>query len=486
MKILAILRAKEFSPNSVEKDQAIMQAVVRRLRSKGYVAELVNEEELTTKQDVPPDTTVLSMGRMSRTLRWLSKQDARVINSPKSVIQCQSRKNLSRVMHKFGIAQPPQTGDNGYWLKRDCAARQQGDVVFARNKEELLQKEAEFGRRGITDYTVSAHVEGDVIKFYGVNGTGFFRFYYPTADGDIKFDDEQHNGPAHYYPFDADALHNNVDRLASAIGIDIYGGDAIVKSDGSFCIIDFNDWPSFSRCREEAASAIVALILKCIAPKGYIFDYGGTLDTGGCHWGKFFWHAYEHCCVPVTEQQFRAAYVYAERYVAQHHVILPADTFRETLKKKISLQLAFLSLPASYLSPLASYIYHQVCLHTEHSRKVLSRLPQPKVLVSNFYGNLQTVLHEFKLSGLFLDVIESSVVGLRKPDPRIFSLGVSALGLLPYEVAVVGDSINKDILPARQAGCQTIWYRGEQWTEEEIPDGMADFTILDLNDLTQA
>jgi putative hydrolase of the HAD superfamily len=70
-----------------------------------------------------------------------------------------------------------------------------------------------------------------------------------------------------------------------------------------------------------------------------------------------FWHAYEHCCVPVTEQQFRDAYVYAERYVVQHHVILPADTFRETLEKKISLQLAFLSLPASYLSPLASYIY---------------------------------------------------------------------------------------------------------------------------------
>ena len=64
MKILAILRAKEFSPNSVEKDKAIMQAVVRRLRSKGYVAELVNEEELTTMQDVPPDTT------FPRNLAW--------------------------------------------------------------------------------------------------------------------------------------------------------------------------------------------------------------------------------------------------------------------------------------------------------------------------------------------------------------------------------------------------------------------------------
>mgnify|MGYP006902873094 FL=1 len=26
--------------------------------------------------------------------------------------------------------------------------------------------------------------------------------------------------------------------------------------------------------------------------KGYLFDYGGTLDTAGCHWGRFIWHGY--------------------------------------------------------------------------------------------------------------------------------------------------------------------------------------------------
>ena len=41
--------------------------------------------------------------------------------------------------------------------------------------------------------------------------------------------------------------------------------------------------------------------------KGYIFDYGGTLDTGGCHWGKAIWHAYERQNVPVEEEQFREA-----------------------------------------------------------------------------------------------------------------------------------------------------------------------------------
>ena len=51
-----------------------------------------------------------------------------------------------------------------------------------------------------------------------------------------------------------------VAALAAAVGLQIYGGDMIVTNDGSLYMIDFNDWPSFSRCREEAAEAIARLI----------------------------------------------------------------------------------------------------------------------------------------------------------------------------------------------------------------------------------
>jgi hypothetical protein len=52
-------------------------------------------------------------------------------------------------------------------------------------------------------------------------------------------------------------MKKTVDCLATSIGVIVYGGDAIVRSDGSFVIIDFNDWPTFSPCREEAAKAII-------------------------------------------------------------------------------------------------------------------------------------------------------------------------------------------------------------------------------------
>ena len=218
--------------------------------------------------------------------------------------------------------------------------------------------------------------------------------------------------------------------------------------------------------------------------KGYIFDYGGTLDTGGHHWGKVIWHAYEHQQVPVSEAQFREAYVHGERTLGKNPIIQPDFTFRQTLEKKLQLQLEFLH-QEDYLSPLLDDLYSRTQAETRKSREVLLRLKEqyPMVLVSNFYGNIQTVLGEFGLDGVFFQIIESAVVGVRKPDPRIFSLGVEALGLKPDEVVVVGDSIDKDIVPARQAGCHTVWFRGEGWTDDPVDESIPDRIITDLRDL---
>lgn len=218
--------------------------------------------------------------------------------------------------------------------------------------------------------------------------------------------------------------------------------------------------------------------------KGYIFDYGGTLDTGGHHWGKVIWHAYERQQVPVSEAQFREAYVHGERTLGKNPIIQPDFTFRQTLEKKLQLQLEFLH-QEDYLSPLLDDLYSRTQAETRKSREVLLRLKEqyPMVLVSNFYGNIQTVLGEFGLDGVFSQIIESAVVGVRKPDPRIFSLGVEALGLKPDEVVVVGDSIDKDIVPARQAGCHTVWFRGEGWTDDPVDESIPEKIITDLGEL---
>lgn len=269
MRILAVQRAERYSPNSVDKDSAIMRSVVRHLCNAGHQVSVVSEDSLLTADDVSWQT-VFSMGRSEETLQWLRSLQVPVINAPDGVARCH-RSTLQQLMLTAGVPVAPRKGSDGYWLKRgDGCAQSPDDVVYAATDGELEAKLNAFRCRGIHDYVVSAHVVGDVVKFYGVVSYGgklhnneasdsFFRCYYPADDGETKYGDERHNGQAHHYAFNVAALQRVSEHLAAIVGISVFGGDCIVRADGTFCIIDFNDWPSFSRCREEAAVAIAAL-----------------------------------------------------------------------------------------------------------------------------------------------------------------------------------------------------------------------------------
>lgn len=206
--------------------------------------------------------------------------------------------------------------------------------------------------------------------------------------------------------------------------------------------------------------------------KGIIFDYGGTLDTDGVHWFHIFRRVYARHLPEVTEEQLREAYVYGERYLATHRVIEPEDDFLAMLKKKVAIQASQLGVEDEVLTDkVAADCDDLVRSHMRTTCRVLDTLSghYPMVLVSNFYGNIHAVLRSYGLDGYFKEVIESAVVGVRKPDPQIFALGIEALGLQPEEIVVVGDSYGKDIKPAHSLGCHTIWIKGKGWNADEEP-----------------
>ena len=268
--MLLIQRARRYSPHSEEKDLAILEAVGRLL---GKV-DIVGEEALETflqshervgeslsKGGVPTERClVLSMGRAPQTLDYLSTLEEKgvcVLNPTAGVRACQ-RSNIERVMRENYLPLPPSEGEKGYWLKRgDQSAETQEDVCYCANRAELELAKERFQQRGIVDFIVQAHVEGDLIKFYGVEGTNFFRCFYPCDDGETKFGAEQRNGISHHFSYSKEQLQHDAERLSRLLQTPIYGGDAIIRADGTYVIIDFNDWPSYSRCRQEAAQAIV-------------------------------------------------------------------------------------------------------------------------------------------------------------------------------------------------------------------------------------
>ncbi len=211
--------------------------------------------------------------------------------------------------------------------------------------------------------------------------------------------------------------------------------------------------------------------------KGVIFDYGGTIDSRGVHWSEIIWDGYQACGVPVVKEVFREAYVFAERELARVRHILPEDNFHVLLLKKMRIELGWLvehdfladGAVEAFAGPVADYCYDAARNAIADARPVLEALYEryPMVLVSNFYGNVEAVLKDFDLRRYFKAIIESAVVGVRKPDPKIFELGVEALGLRPEEVLVVGDSYKKDIVPAESIGCRVAWLKGKGWTAEE-------------------
>lgn len=228
----------------------------------------------------------------------------------------------------------------------------------------------------------------------------------------------------------------------------------------------------------------------CKGVKGLIFDYGGTLDSQGDHWSEVILRGWRHVLGDaINRNLFRDAYVEGERAMARERIILPEDNFRTTLLKKIRVELKkyvedadalnsqeeravaqiIATSPESIAQAIADNCNERAAKSVENAKIVLTQLKTqyPMVLVSNFYGNVNSVLNDYDVARYFDDVVESAIVGVRKPDPRIFELGVKALKLRPEEVVVIGDTYSKDIVPALSAGCKAVWIKGVGWTPEE-------------------
>jgi putative hydrolase of the HAD superfamily len=210
---------------------------------------------------------------------------------------------------------------------------------------------------------------------------------------------------------------------------------------------------------------------------GLIFDYGGTIDTRGEHWSDVILRGYKAAGIEMPYETFWNAYVAAERELGRHPHVLPSDNFYDVLRKKVTIEIGAIELSTlsaeqcgllvaesdKYVEKIASWCYDEARRCVADATPVLEALAArfPMVMVSNFYGNLNAVLDDFGIREYFRDVIESAVVGIRKPDPEIFRLGIEALGLPAGCIATIGDSYEKDILPASTLGTHTVRVTGK-------------------------
>jgi hypothetical protein len=258
LELTGIYREATFSPfQHADNDRLILEATARALAAEGHRVRFLAEEELTSVRPLTPVVFSMCQGpQASRILTDEERKGRLIINSPRGVQACY-RFNLAREAAGSDLLAPtrlistaatdlgqPRFGDGlAYWLKRgDVHATQAGDVVKVRTPEDYAATLRDFRARGIDEASLQQHIDGVVVKFYGVVGSSFFRWYAEEAF-EVR--------PARFV-----AARPAIEQLVRRLGLDVYGGDAVIDSDGAIRVIDVNDWPSFAYFRREAAEVI--------------------------------------------------------------------------------------------------------------------------------------------------------------------------------------------------------------------------------------
>ena len=276
MLLTGIQRDTTFSPyQHAENDRLILELTAEALRRRGNQVRLIEEPEVGKRSiDGSAIFSMCQGPEANHRLEALEQEGRLIINSPRAVQGCY-RFNLVRAagpgifaptslietqsVGESGLSCPSFEGGRAYWVKRgDVHATQRGDVVKVSSPEEYLAALESFRRRAIREAAVQLHIPGKVVKFYGVRGTPFFRYY---AEGEVKV------VPALFV-----AARPAIERLVRAIGLEVYGGDAVLADDGRILVIDLNDWPSFAYFRAEAADAIAARICALTLGRASLFS----------------------------------------------------------------------------------------------------------------------------------------------------------------------------------------------------------------------
>lgn len=264
IKIAGIMRAGMYSPNRIGSDAAIFNIVAEQLRKRGCEVNLYSEEQFIS--GAVEENIILNMCREKRSIEMLQQLEdngALVINSGYGIENC-ARERMTRILLGSSIPYPEsiivntdeairdvlvRARMNQCWIKRaDTQSLHKEDVSYVRTPDEAQEVLQEYFLRGIKRAVICRHLDGHLLRFYGVADTPFFSWFFP-------FDPEAAG------TLDKNRLFRICSAAAEVLDVKIYGGDCIVTDDGNISIIDLDDWPSFAPCRNEAAPYIAKCVM---------------------------------------------------------------------------------------------------------------------------------------------------------------------------------------------------------------------------------
>ena len=254
-----IYRESAHSPGRIDDDGAIMKSVGEALAERGFNVELVAADAAFET----PCANIFAMcerGAVLDRLKDAEKAGSIVVNSP-DAIRNTYRHRMVELFAQHHVPAPASQivatdakkpePTAGVWIKRyDFHATQPDDVIYTASKDGWREALYRFAKRGIPFIVAQEHMAGDLVKFYGVRNcaaatdTNWFEWFYHRDKGMLG------------HSFEVSCLRHIALGAAAALGLEIFGGDAIIQANGEPMIIDLNAWPSYARFRDQAAAAI--------------------------------------------------------------------------------------------------------------------------------------------------------------------------------------------------------------------------------------
>ena len=197
--------------------------------------------------------------------------------------------------------------------------------------------------------------------------------------------------------------------------------------------------------------------------KALLFDFGGTLDSNGRHWLQRVRPLYARVGIPVENEAFDRAFYDADDNLAKRHALDGLD-LEEVVHLQVLDVLSHLGADRKLAPRVVRPFVDDARAHLRRNARWLRGLRSGFRLgvVSNFYGNMRSMLKRESLLPLFDVVADSGEVGAMKPDPKIFRAALEPLGLQPAQALMVGDSISRDMRGAEALGMPHAWLAGDR------------------------
>jgi putative hydrolase of the HAD superfamily len=225
--------------------------------------------------------------------------------------------------------------------------------------------------------------------------------------------------------------------------------------------------------------------------RAILFDMGGTLDGDGLHWLDRFVELYRTGGVMLPRETLRAAFDAAEMALAHDEQIADCG-IAEMVTRHLRWQFQHLGMDygddavVATANGIVGGFVDAVRAAAAANGPLLAELVDRGFVlgvVSNGCGNVDRLCQEFGYSPYLSIVVDSRRVGVSKPDPRIFEEAVSQLPFSAAETLAVGDSFERDIVPARRAGLRTAWLQPDAGRAAPDPS-LVDFRLTRLSNLS--